>query len=394
MKILCYLVTTLVLILSSCSQHHQKINKNATTTATQAEKEGLQTIEPPTKEALKADPNILWIGEVMMDYAPDYDGSRASLTVQNDMAGLGLDDDNKVKTLKLQLEDLETKNFEPIQLQDKILANITQIECYADSKLTQRYTSKESLEQLITRDTILTFDPQTFEEFVQERVRSIDSKDIIAFRVKQYLYYDEAAATLKTIPLAIAPLFKKTNIDKSITIKPIFWFKPTYFAEMPSLRHPAISYAKRTYQIIHWQDMQVVKMMETMGGITLKMIADVKQNSNVKYIGDPFDVDGVTRLGRAEIDKLDNALDTVHTFHPETFEHLFVEIDNTSRIEEILKFLVIQNWIWDEEKNQLSIQFVGVAPIVNLRDSKGGIFGERPLFYRRPDLDTPIKTTK
>lgn len=60
------------------------------------------------------------------------------------------------------------------------------------------------------RDTVITFDPNTFEEEVKviEYVETFDSKNITSFRVAQAFYFDAATNTIKSKVLAIAPMKK------------------------------------------------------------------------------------------------------------------------------------------------------------------------------------------
>ncbi len=352
-----------------------------------AQKTSISTDKPPTIQQLQTDPNVLWIGETYMDYAPDYNSSRSDELTQKKMIKIGFKSRNYNKILKLQLQDVDENDWYSHQLPTILLRSIDGVTCYADAALTKKYTSKQLTQKLAVVDTIITFDPQTFEEIVKEVVQQVNPHAIHSFRMKQLIYYDQKAATLKIIPLAIAPLQKVYDKDGKLNMEPLFWCKPDFFDMLPNLNSTAISYAKRSYRPLTQETITPLKGTQTLGELTLLMLEDVKKSKGKKHLGSVFYTDGAKPLPISEIESIGNSIDTIITFDPNTFEQIVQVVQNQFTAQSIIKVRLIQDWIWNEETKTMGIRFVGFAPIIARVDEKGNFLNSGPLFYRRPDLD-------
>ena len=73
-------------------------------------------------------------------------------------------------------------------------------------------------------DTVITFDPETYEEQVQIVRNDLNPEDVKQFRLKEVWYFDENTSTLQVRILGIAPLIdvKDDNGNYRFT-KPMFW---------------------------------------------------------------------------------------------------------------------------------------------------------------------------
>jgi len=75
-----------------------------------------------------------------------------------------------------------------------------------------------------TVDTIIAFDPETYEEEIQIVRNDLNPEDIKQFRVKEVWFFDEESSTLQVRILGIAPL--KDEYDENGNYKyttPLFW---------------------------------------------------------------------------------------------------------------------------------------------------------------------------
>lgn len=346
----------------------------------------------PTLKALQKDPNILWIGETMVDYTPDYSSPEASKQLVESMKELGLPTKNIVKILKLQLQDLDAYRGSFHRLNYKMYSNTDAMVCYEDAALTKKYTVEALRNKNHIVDTILTFDPQTFEEIVQVVVSDADPNQIMAFRVKQLIYYDQKAATLKTIPLAIAPMVKTyEGKSKIASLSPAFWFQPLYFDQLPNLNSTEISYAKRTYRTLSDDAIKILKGKLTLGEVLETMVEDLKKNAATKHVGYAYSSDGHVSFSKEEIESMGNSVDTIITFDPVTFDEIIQVVHHSLDAKKMKKVRLLQDWVWNEETKQLGIRFVGFAPIVDRVDDNNNFLNSGPLFYRRPDLDKSAK---
>ena len=73
-------------------------------------------------------------------------------------------------------------------------------------------------------DTVITFDPETYEEQVQIVRNDLNPEDVKQFRLKEVWFFDENTSTLQVRILGIAPLIdvKDDNGNYRFT-KPMFW---------------------------------------------------------------------------------------------------------------------------------------------------------------------------
>jgi hypothetical protein len=75
-------------------------------------------------------------------------------------------------------------------------------------------------------DTIITFNPETFEEkmTIVNTQQYFDAEHITTFRIVQDFYFDTETNTFKTRILAIAPLMKIFNDNGDFVYQyPLFW---------------------------------------------------------------------------------------------------------------------------------------------------------------------------
>lgn len=348
-----------------------------------------EKFNPPTLEALQKDANVLWIGETVMTYAPQYHKYNITKKQKELLKQAGMPSINRVKTLKLQLQDLDESNWEAYYLNDKIIRNIDKIDCYRDAALTQKYTEQEVKEIISTIDTIVTFDPETFKETLQAINNTIHPGDIYTFEMKQFIYYDKKAVTFKVIPSAIAPVFPTfNNKGEVVETKPLFWIPIQQLAKTPDLNVAAITYAKRIYSQAKEDNIKTLKGDMSIGELIVEMMNAAKVNPTTVYLGNVYSSDGVEQLTESEIKLIaEKSIDTIITFDPVTFKEDVQVVENELEPNDFKKLRLIQDWVWNEDRKSLGINFVGFAPIIDRVDEKGNFLNSGPMFVRRPDKD-------
>jgi gliding motility associated protien GldN len=81
-----------------------------------------------------------------------------------------------------------------------------------------------------TVDTIITFDPETFEEVIEVVTNDLNWEDIKRFRIKEVWFFDEETSTLQVRILGIAPLQEKYDDNGNFLYEfPMFW---AYYPEL------------------------------------------------------------------------------------------------------------------------------------------------------------------
>ena len=93
-----------------------------------------------------------------------------------------------------------------------------------DDKFSFRLEPDEVASMGATVDTVITFDPETYEEQVQVVRNEINPEDVKQFRIKEIWYFDEESSVLKTRILGIAPLIDVFDDNGNFRFtKPMFW---------------------------------------------------------------------------------------------------------------------------------------------------------------------------
>jgi len=123
-----------------------------------------------------------------------------------------------------------------------------------DDKFSYPLAPDEVASMGATVDTIIAFDPETYEEEITIVRNDLDPEDIKQFRVKEIWFFDEESSTLQVRILGIAPL--KDEYDENGNYKyttPLFW---AYYPECREIlaRHKVFN-PNNDSSPMTWEDM-------------------------------------------------------------------------------------------------------------------------------------------
>jgi gliding motility associated protien GldN len=123
-----------------------------------------------------------------------------------------------------------------------------------DDKFTKRLSTDDVLSMLSKTDTIVTFDPETYEEKVQIVRNDINPADVKRFRIKEVWFFDKETSTMQVRILGIAPLIDVKDSDGNFRYeKAMFW---VYYPQARDLfaRHRVYTMGGNTNATISWED--------------------------------------------------------------------------------------------------------------------------------------------
>ncbi|MEM9820222.1 MAG: gliding motility protein GldN [Bacteroidota bacterium] len=123
-----------------------------------------------------------------------------------------------------------------------------------DDKFTSPLNPDEVATMGATVDTVITFDPETYEEQIQVVRNELNPEDVKRFRVKEVWYFDEETSTLQVRVLGIAPLIDVKDENGNFRYeKPMFW---SYYPECREIlaRHKVFNAANDSNPIT-WEDL-------------------------------------------------------------------------------------------------------------------------------------------
>lgn len=93
-----------------------------------------------------------------------------------------------------------------------------------DDKFSYKLEPDEVADMGATVDTVITFDPETYEEQVQVVRNELNPEDVKRFRMKEVWFFDEEVSTMQVRILGIAPLIDVKDDNGNFRYeKPLFW---------------------------------------------------------------------------------------------------------------------------------------------------------------------------
>ncbi len=276
---------------------------------------------------------------------------------------------------------------------------------YWDSDLMHPLSIKEKDSLLVPLDTIVTFDPETFEEIIQVVPNEIEVRDVRIIKLKQLLYYDKKALSFFAYPLSAAMVvdFYDDNGNYKES-KPLFWIPIKAMTAYPNLENPSILWAKRSLRDIilyHRSDDKVVKddmdYVTSLSHFFEQLAKQFNKKKTETLNGD--------LLSKAEFTEIMESEDTIITFYEEGMElpkninspnytkiihipknpkpgdEIILAIVNKLNPADIRTLRVLQTWFWDKETQQLGIYYHGFAPTMDYYMDSSNFIDKNPLFY-------------
>jgi gliding motility associated protien GldN len=123
------------------------------------------------------------------------------------------------------------------------------------AKFKKRMSTDDVLSMLSKTDTVVTFDPETYEEKVQIVRNDINWEDVKRFRIKEVWFFDKESSMLQVRILGIAPMIDvKDNEGNFRFEKPMFWVYYPHAREMFA-RHRVFTMGGNTNATISWEDL-------------------------------------------------------------------------------------------------------------------------------------------
>lgn len=117
----------------------------------------------PTLQELQADSNVLWIGEVSVDYILDYNSETNTEENKSKLHAMGFASTSQSKIMKLCVPNGDKIEANAHQINQKIFGAGAAIKCYENEALTKKITLEEVIKKAKNSvDTIVTFDHKTY----------------------------------------------------------------------------------------------------------------------------------------------------------------------------------------------------------------------------------------
>ena len=323
-----------------------------------------------TEAELRNNPEVIWLGETIIRFNPDM--GREELKKQG-ITGHAL-------TLKIQAlpsggKELfwdENQNLNTKFCSHEYLTSEKHY-LYYDSLLSKPIGTAERQKIGSSIDTVVYYNPETFEEYKQVLVNALDPLEIKSYRLRVLCYYHHKEMIYRALPLAIAPIGKNGL--------PLFWTAVAQ-TNKTDLNNPDFNWVKRVAYNFPLEADKINTLKKSEKDCVVDIfVPDVKKANAPLYDCTTFL--GSAPLSNIEVQTIGNSTDTVITFDPKSFTEIVNVVKNKLNPGDVKEIRIIQDWIWDHKKQQLLIRPMGFSPIINRYDEKGNFLYSGPMFYRR-----------
>jgi hypothetical protein len=262
----------------------------------------------------------------------------------------------QMQLLRLNATDQLLAPYISINLSERLweLAKNEDWELFEDAELTRPTDFETILARITAPDTVLTFDPVTYEErasiCLDCKVLPFEATQVVA---RQLLMYHNASASFSLQTLAIGICDNEGS--------PMYWLKiPELVGDYPSDldSDPDVIWAAR---YITRQDSpfpEDAKMLKNNTGELLPRFLDrVRLDTSIELYDEQF------RLVQPEQrPRLFSRTDTLVMFDPGNWTEKTIIVDGGLDEEEVEQLGLVQVWYWHDTDNMLYTRLIAVAP--------------------------------
>jgi hypothetical protein len=263
---------------------------------------------------------------------------------------------------------------------------------YKDSELKEAYTKEEIKNLGNSIDTIVTFDPETFEEKLQVVVNELNLNDFTELAALVYVYFNQKTYSWHLVCKSVAPRYKRYDRDGIfIASLPIFWMPVYNYKSKIDYTLAQYTYANETSLGIAFEDdginkktdSEQLKNAENYEKCNEKMFDYIRNNAAKQEIYNTIDDDYTTKFSSDEVKNIGSSIDTIITFDSETFKEIVNVLVNKTDASHVKKIRFNQIWYWDNKERRLKMTALGFAPIINRYDGDGNLLNIGPMFWKK-----------
>jgi hypothetical protein len=317
---------------------------------------------------LLKDPEVIWIGETSIIFNPDL--NRSELREKLKIGGFTQVLKKVVPNDKIRSFD---ENNEHLSLANILLQSKQKV--YHDSLLQKQMNSADLKKALNYMDTIITFDPETFKEKVTIQPAVADAYSISGFKMRVQVYYHKKDMMYRTVPLAIAPVL--------FTGKILYWM-PMSASAVTELSNNNVNWAVRLAYTCPLKGNNIKEIKKSDKYSFEYFFEKINEKKITAYV--PFDILGAGQnqlINKDEVSMIGATVDTIITVDPTTKNEIKTVVLNYLFPEDISQVRFVQDWYWDDQKQQLFYRHLGFAPLMNRYDQNGNFLNSGPMFYIR-----------
>lgn len=247
---------------------------------------------------------------------------------------------------------------------------------YGDAELSQPIGQEEALERLLMSDTIILFDPITYEE--EMRVLSVHVlEEADAFKVRQSWHYNEKTGILESRLLAISPRIGEQDLlaDRPDLDGRVWFALPAAKDKAPKIHDKNVSLIAQISYFVSENQFGYNRV-----GLKNRLYRGLFESNPALYYNESFPP---RMIDPAFANNLFFSSDTVITVDPETYIESLEVINRHFTLQDMTYYKAIQNWYFDPRVGSVYSQIEAFAPCVPITDEYGTLIYPKPLFYWR-----------
>ncbi len=255
-------------------------------------------------------------------------------------------------------------------------------ECYSDPNLSQKLSSKDLNALTSSIDTVITYNPETFEEKIVIVRNDLNPNDVSSMRMNQVIYYDGKTKDFGVRLLSIGFLI----LNEQGTAMPIFWVKMNEpFPDRFNINSEDIAWGALISSKKGPMNLNFIQEVKNSNGFKLQKVLYDDALDGKKTIESSMGFGSDTPLTPIEVENLYNSVDTVVTFNPDTYEEHVVIIKNDFDPMGVKECRLVQEWYYDRKTLKLMSRLRAISPLVRVKDDAGNYRYSRPMYYIRFD---------
>ncbi len=244
---------------------------------------------------------------------------------------------------------------------------------FEDSELQRPINFEAALLYMSRSDTVLAFDPETYEETITINAMRQLPLEAPFLKVRQLLTYDNATANFDLRTTAIAPCFDNGFTPYWMAVPDASWDQTPNEDDITwAIRFSTLDNSPAAEQ---WQEIK-----NTTGPIIDRFVDRLRGDETIE-LSDP--VTGKTILGK-ERECLFACTQTIDVYDPQTNTELHQEVYSGLDQEQVTELQLLQEWFWSAPEQRLYTRLMAVAPRFWVLDPDRQVETYRKiLFYKK-----------
>lgn len=321
---------------------------------------------------LLKNPDVSWVAEVTADFSLD--------PVLDELNYFALSNDVNV----IQFSEspgasglFETRQNYRQYFSREMLNDIREgvFQFFSDELLENPLSYEKIRERMSAVDTVVTFDPETYEEKVKIVHGDLHWESTAGFRVRQAFYYNKASKTFGSRIIAVSPLMFPRNWEENMSNEPqpTVWLKIEMPKNAEKITMKEVGYAFETKMRQNAPRLDDFVLKKGRMDFLQLIVNEVANPSHPVYDSNFKPIDP------ALLQQYILVTDTVVTYHPETFEER-IDIVQRNAIRDVTAIGFVQHWFYDARKNLLFNRVVALVPLME-KNEAGSYLYNKELFY-------------